>query len=90
MPETYKERQLETMFNPQTSDDRAVVLLLRAMDELTKSPAKDMKRVIMHGSLAGMATYLASGEGSTFDGEFVDKLTDSMGAEYTTAASDES
>lgn len=81
MSQTYKEGQIEALFDPKTPDDHAVVLILKAMDILGRAHKDDKQYELGHGLLAGLATGLAMNEESTFDGAFVDELTDRMGKE---------
>lgn len=88
MPETYKDHQIETLFNPKTNDDRTIVHLLKAMDSLALNhgPSKDGPHssafCAIHGGLAGMAVAIATRGASTFDSDFVDRLTDRMGDDF--------
>jgi hypothetical protein len=87
MPETYKEGQVESLFDPKTSDDRAIVHVLKAMDEIAQQHRPEnhphtTEFTFTHGALAGVATFLATRGNSTFDPRFVDDVTNQMGAEF--------
>lgn len=87
MPETYKDRQIDSLFDPKTADDRAIVHLLKAMDEVavTHKPEnhpEGTEFTFVHGSLAGVATFLANRGNTTFDPQFVDDITTLMGSDF--------
>lgn len=80
---TYKEQQIETLFQPQTPDDRIVLNALKSMDEIMEHHHGDQYHIKALGFLAGIATNYAQLDSSTFDGEFVDDLTNQMGEEFS-------
>lgn len=82
MSYTYKEQQIETLFVPQTPDDHVVVNSLKSMDQIMEHHHGDRQHIQALGFLAGIATSYAMEDTSTFDGDFVDNLTNHMGEEF--------
>lgn len=73
MAETFKEQQVEALFNPQTPDDQVVVHVLKALDLVVETHKGDVHYSSTVGFLGGIATALSRSGDTTFDGELMDK-----------------
>lgn len=83
MPETYKESQVESLFDPKTDDDKLIVHLLKAADMIHIAHPGDERFVAMHGALLGMAQSIVHNTNlSSFNPAFVDETADSLTESY--------
>jgi hypothetical protein len=83
MPETYKESQVESLFEPKTEDDKLIVHLLKAADMIHIAHPGDERFVSMHGALLGMAQAIVHNTNlSSFDPAFVDETASNLTISY--------